>query len=751
MLDWITGANRSSDIHDGLSDEPPETPAHLFAVKAFKTAIWGTPVPYTHKDPIIGNRSQQPAGRRQNIESKGDGAAIEEWEVEDKPALMKARHADPMASPTKGILVTPGASTAKRKTVSWGGLPQDAVNPALAVEPNDGSKRTQDYQKSLADVERSAKEDLRRSLFQSKAKLSTLEEEGEKESREKLDESNSKASSTSQRNDAETTKAADGHVNHDADVTIDLSSPRSQSGKHWKQEYQREHDASKVEMKKLIQYSQITKAFAANRDSEVNRLNRKWQDADAKVKSMEAKVSDLAAQLMDAKIQDDKQAELVNEVASQTAKALRYKQKAEKYKLALVNEQPLPESTDEETEGRAGGTSHEPKLAELRSEAVQLQKAVTRAETRASELEKENATLKNSLVRVKEEMKKFEVRNKEREARLGRKDEKAAAEKRELQEALEKANAQNAALQQDLDSLRSTNSDPSIDRIQIMRRRLRELEQAGSTSGTPTKHVSEDHLRSQQHGASFKPPIQEDNNIPRPVSGPQHTSSLPENHPPQAHETRIPSQSSAISTSDIWTAGLPTASPLPSPPNNLLVSKSPSPSAKRRTRALSPLINPSALSAHSNNNSNINTVSTSTAPKGSTSTITAAANPNASTTKHRPASKPSQDPVLIHTASPLSLLEHHPSRVLSATSGKTSLPPDRAEAARRRLERRMKGRRASREQSAAKVASGDAAREAKKGGTGTENREGTEKRTSREEGGAGSGKENEVPGERMSE
>ncbi|MCJ1324945.1 hypothetical protein MMC10_001607 [Thelotrema lepadinum] len=716
MLDWITGAHRSAEAHDGLIDEPPETPAHLFAVKAFKTALWGTPAPYTVRQHVDTSRAQKDA-RSGTITEVQDEPELHEQPEEVTSPLAKARHADPFASPTKGILVTPGASVSKRKTVSFGGLPKHAGNASNNPQVHKESKPAQASKLSRADLERKAKEDLRRSLFEAKAKKALDNEEIRKETAKETDPVQAQLSKP-QRETLEAAGVANNRADQSPDVTVDLQCPRSKSGKHWKQEYQRDHDNSKAEMKKLIQYSQVAKSFAEKRDGDALRLSEKWKNAETKVKDMEAKVSDLAAQLMGAQVQDERQMELVNEVASQTAKALRFKQKAEKYKLALYNEKPIPDSTDDEAEARLGSINqYEGELSRFKSEVSHLQKAAGRAESRASEVEKENMELKKTLLRVKEEMKKFEVRNREREERRKKKEEKAAAQKKELEDALEKANAQNTALQQELDSLRTANTDPAIDRIQHMRNRLRGLEYTKSPETTSPPYINPAPAISPPPKELSKPSIVDTPQHERPRSRRRDsvfeltlTSPEPPTTTVQANFKSSPplpmNRNSRVSSStneveDIWTTTLPSppASPQRSSSSPTIKGKS----KRNAHRVLSPLIGntPSASPSHANANP-------SRASFMLPSPIPPSSYPRPTTGESKSASLGRR------TERPLSN-QNGPGTGNGIGERRSSLPPDRAAAARRRIEERMAERRSSREKGQGKVSGG--------GGGGKENEE----------------------------
>jgi hypothetical protein len=103
--------------------EPPETPAHQFAVKAFKHAIFGTPAPEDAKD----------ASKKSERKAKLD---IANGKAIDLPA---PKENGPPVSPSKqpgGILMTPGTASKGRKQVSFGSHVVDNEgkrgNPSIA-------------------------------------------------------------------------------------------------------------------------------------------------------------------------------------------------------------------------------------------------------------------------------------------------------------------------------------------------------------------------------------------------------------------------------------------------------------------------------------------------------------------------------------------------------------------------------------------------------------------------------------------
>ena len=45
MLGWVTGAARPQQDENIDPDDVPDTPAHIFAARAFKSLLFGTPAP----------------------------------------------------------------------------------------------------------------------------------------------------------------------------------------------------------------------------------------------------------------------------------------------------------------------------------------------------------------------------------------------------------------------------------------------------------------------------------------------------------------------------------------------------------------------------------------------------------------------------------------------------------------------------------------------------------------------------------
>ncbi|KAJ8606058.1 hypothetical protein MRB53_041213 [Persea americana] len=102
MLHWLAGQRPS--------EEPPETPAPLFAVRAFKHAVFGTPA------------TVQPKSTRRNSNqiSRPTRPSITRPKSASDATLMADYFQDIPSSPTKGILLTPGTAGNRGKTVTFG-------------------------------------------------------------------------------------------------------------------------------------------------------------------------------------------------------------------------------------------------------------------------------------------------------------------------------------------------------------------------------------------------------------------------------------------------------------------------------------------------------------------------------------------------------------------------------------------------------------------------------------------------------
>ncbi|PSN71566.1 hypothetical protein BS50DRAFT_570893 [Corynespora cassiicola Philippines] len=246
MFEWITGSRITNVIEDLQADpvyeptivEPPDTPAHQFAMKAFKQALFGTPAP-----------EQANAIKRSEKKAKTGAVKL------DAPTMAAPKENVPQESPSKqrgGIMKTPQTAN-KKKNVSFGSQ----------VVDNEGKR---------GNVGRSGIPNNCPGKFPSPWTPGTelKLDAGSDKPRTRLTAAFLEARTTPQSKDNQKSKARD-----DTDITMDMSAPRSESGRYWKAEYEAYAAKSEKEVKKLVSKQQIAKAYAKKKDDEVNELINK--------------------------------------------------------------------------------------------------------------------------------------------------------------------------------------------------------------------------------------------------------------------------------------------------------------------------------------------------------------------------------------------------------------------------------------------------------------------------------------------
>lgn len=439
---------------DGVSyiEEPPETPAPLFAVRAFKTAIFGTP----HPDQSDVRRPEQQVKRERDVAKTQPAEKVDGSQSHDAAdgyfdEPVAAFKVDPLASPTKGILLTPGTGATRRKTVSFGTMITDVQ------KMDEQSSSTKAARESALKIRRNPEAPEASSRVQPRhsSLTQTLIELSKQKSNNQPVSINSNEQGTT-RESASSVGVQTENTEQIADNTVDLSQPCSRSGQHWKTEYEQYHKRSNREMKKIIMYGQNVKSYAVKKDSEATGLGEKLKKELAKVAAMEEKVSKLAGQLKNHHAQgpegESEQTRLVRELAQQTALAIRYKQKADHYRRAMQKQNSDGsdgERDDIQVMEEAGECS--PKEANtpgvvadsaekdmLHAQLESLRVSAKTAEDQAAKLEAENGALKRSLARVKGEMMSYESRRQAREDRFKRREAKYKADQKACQAQLAK-------------------------------------------------------------------------------------------------------------------------------------------------------------------------------------------------------------------------------------------------------------------------------------------------------------------------
>lgn len=439
------------EIGSPCINEPPETPAPVFAVRAFKTALFGTPHPNQSEETVVEENAspEKPARSKHSPRTK-----LLTPKTANKALLFNAQRATPVNSPTKGILVTPGTATTRRKTVSFGsldhrvGLVVDRVENGQQGVPKDSEKTTVQTSSQQHDVEQIS---VKPSLTEVSCRAQ-LDASKQRLSERKIPASTPEEDSFSSNNIAQhkTSQVQSNLGDVTIDYTVDLTKPRSQSGQHWKAEFERYQQNSDRELRKVIQHGKIVKSYAEKKDSEAMELQEKLRQELAKCAAMETKVSKLATQLASSRHNGteslSEQENLMNDLSRQTALAIRHKQKADRYKVAISLQKPSslgqkyddaqPDVKDMTTgvlsadaPSAADNTESHSEISSLRAELQAFRSKLSIAEERVTKLEATNSKLNKDFLRTKDEMNKNDARHVRKEARLKERMDALLAEK----------------------------------------------------------------------------------------------------------------------------------------------------------------------------------------------------------------------------------------------------------------------------------------------------------------------------------
>lgn len=502
----IQFADQSLDGEPEL--EPPETPAPVFAARALKSAIFGTPAPPVD-DTLY------------DIESPSDKMA---------GAAAKSRLSTDV-SPTKpqGILLTPGTATSRRKTVSFGTEVVDTTGlPA-------GRLRRSGKQEESTDILGNDRQSNRRTSSRASrkpsftAQLETAREEAlartektispfdlEPQRKQSLGSdidsvapkiSRSKPSTTDQAHEDDLQVLQQSLISKDkfdGDVTMDLNEPHSQSGKYWKSQYHSYHDEAKVEMQNLLKSKHLIRSYAKTKDGEAVDLAEKLREEQRKVIIMESELSRLSAQIGRAGSHRTKneRPDLIKELADQTAQTLEYKAQVDNLRKTLL-EVRSSKNLSNENQGALPAQSGQTHLdiqqelkeakeqlhymAAIRDEKDGMTQTISTLEAKTRRLEEDNtrltADLRHANMRLDKQSERSEKRRQSFEERLQEKEaarktlqknyndlkEQAKSQRRDAERLLKERHDQAVGLRKELASLQGAEST------------IRDLQQALST------------------------------------------------------------------------------------------------------------------------------------------------------------------------------------------------------------------------------------------------------------------------------
>ncbi|KAL5351870.1 hypothetical protein ACLOAV_003732 [Pseudogymnoascus australis] len=405
MLGWWLGkAGEETRREDG--QEPPETPAPVFAARAFKSALFGTPAPAS------------------------DDTYFEQIaKSTNMPAPKQNPKAD-ISSPSKGILMTPGTARS-RKSVSFGatvkdqevkpnstsGIPDECpgkfpspwVNGA-AVKQDGRSLRRTALTKTLENV----RDTKRRRTEESKTRTSGPD------TPQSLLELDIKTGLTapqilesSLRNDDTQSRPYSRDVDDfDGDVTIDLNEPHSQSGRYWKSEYEKYNEDAKAQMTKLVKYKQMAKSYAKKKDEEAIDLGSKLKEAQKRALQMEDRIAELVAQIAEGCLNgiNDDSPTMMKNLARQTALAVQYRSQVDEFRDVLRDRDQQQEGGNGEKFNEDLGVLLKKPAGDLRSEVQRLRLDLSTSRREASKLRDENSKLSRDLEKANEKLSQSEKR-----------------------------------------------------------------------------------------------------------------------------------------------------------------------------------------------------------------------------------------------------------------------------------------------------------------------------------------------------
>ncbi|KXX78755.1 putative urease accessory protein UreF-like [Madurella mycetomatis] len=456
MISWALKRNSDSardaqTADDTTQIEQPDTPAPVFAVRALKTALFGTPAPRDRRA-TSKTTSEKTAQQNTNPASQTD------------------------KSPAKppGILLTPGTGTTRRKRVSFGhdvkqgsggpagtstsGLPDDCPGkfPSPWVDRNADAGQPRPKTKLQTVLEESRNSSIHESLKDERDFARPAKEQAEDAWEEVDDESEC-----------------------DADVTTDLNEPHSRSGKYWKSFFETYHTDAKAEMEKLVKYKQLAKSYAKMKDAEALDLNQKLKEEQEKVKAMEEKVAEMSRQasLTTRRKGGECDPRMTEELNKQTALAMEYKKQVEELESLLHEEageprdnghqprrvaSPRTQRTLMETQRELRrARSQVRELEKLQGERDRLRSDLRFAEQRAAKLAEENRKLSGELSQSASRIQELEKRLEDSKGSYDKLKEDAKARYLEAQQVLQKKNEKISELQEEIVSLKRDRAEPT--------------------------------------------------------------------------------------------------------------------------------------------------------------------------------------------------------------------------------------------------------------------------------------------------
>jgi len=275
VLEWfstrsaLADGTHQDDQYAEFGDDAPATPAPVFAARAFKNLIWGTPAP----EEII--------KQRRGTQRRASEPHVNQVQTTPRRAMSGNSQKDYLLEPSParraGILVTPGTAGGRKKNVSFQASSKHMATP-------------RDYPGRFPSPF-TVKKDLAVEIQESDANLLKAK-------------SATASKTTTNRTARAPPTATTATIPSFDDITLDMNAPRSTSGTFWKKEHdlgQQEHNAyaskSTSQLSRIAKKEQLAKRYARDKENEAAQLADALRHEQMRVAELEKQVAEYVAQL----------------------------------------------------------------------------------------------------------------------------------------------------------------------------------------------------------------------------------------------------------------------------------------------------------------------------------------------------------------------------------------------------------------------------------------------------------------------
>lgn len=342
MFAWISGSGEHSNqatslaINGDTITEAPQTPAPVFAMRAFKQVLFGTPQPSTTAEvPLL--KSLPPIQDLPALDTVQPTRLPKDGALSTSP-ISKQRHIlqpseaqkqnELASNRPQGILMTPGTINGPRKQVKFG---QQVVDNEGKNNKYSKSGLPNDFPGKFPSpwtpkTTSPARPRIGAAAAGSQAVTNAVVENNvESRFREILDVTRPASPANVTLASAAELLVKPPRSKDDGDVTMDLALPRSAAGRYWKNQYEQFSTNSVVETKRIIAKHKLAKDYARMKDAEAQELRtqleyerekragreasleRQVKDLRGRLREMLAKNAKLCAEITSMRMQSDKQ------------------------------------------------------------------------------------------------------------------------------------------------------------------------------------------------------------------------------------------------------------------------------------------------------------------------------------------------------------------------------------------------------------------------------------------------------------